>query len=77
MFILNNLVLILWFSGVPILIFLSGVQKISPDLYEAAEIDGAGDGKSSGESRCRISSRLRSSVRYTRSLTWRVIPTTR
>ena len=42
MFILNNLVLILWFSGVPILIFLSGVQKISPDLYEAAEIDGAG-----------------------------------
>lgn len=42
MFILNNLVLILWFSGIPILIFLSGIQKISPDLYEAAEIDGAG-----------------------------------
>lgn len=41
-FILNNLVLILWFSGVQILIFLAGLQKISPDIYEAASIDGAG-----------------------------------
>lgn len=41
-FILNNLVLILWFSGVEILIFLAGLQKISPSLYEAASIDGAG-----------------------------------
>lgn len=41
-FILKNLVMILWFSGVQILIFLAGLQKISPDLYEAAEIDGAG-----------------------------------
>ena len=39
---LNNLVLILWFCGVQILIFLAGLQKISPDLYEAASIDGAG-----------------------------------
>ena len=41
-FILNNLVLILWFSGVEIIIFLAGLQKISPSLYEAAAIDGAG-----------------------------------
>lgn len=40
--ILDNLVLMLWFSGVQILIFLAGLQKISPDLYAAAEIDGAG-----------------------------------
>ncbi len=40
--ILNNLVLMLWFSGVQIQIFLAGLQKISPDLYAAAEIDGAG-----------------------------------
>jgi oligogalacturonide transport system permease protein len=40
--VLNNLVLMLWFSGVQILIFLAGLQKISPDLYAAAEIDGAG-----------------------------------
>lgn len=41
-FILDNLVLILWFSGVQILICLAGLQKVSPSLYEAAEIDGAG-----------------------------------
>lgn len=40
-FVLDNLVLILWFSGVQILIFLAGLQKISPELYEAADIDGA------------------------------------
>ncbi len=40
--ILNNLVLMLWFSGVQILIFIAGLQKIGPDLYAAAEIDGAG-----------------------------------
>ena len=42
MFVLQNLVLILWFSGVQILIFLAGLQKVSPDIYSAAEIDGAG-----------------------------------
>lgn len=40
--ILNNLVLILWFSGVQILIMLAGLQKIDPDIYHAADIDGAG-----------------------------------
>ena len=30
-----------WFSGVQIVIFLSGLQSISPTLREAAHIDGA------------------------------------
>ncbi len=41
-YVLDNFVLILWFSGVQILVFLAGLQKISPQLYEAADIDGAG-----------------------------------
>ena len=35
-FSLNNLVLILWFSGVQILLFLAGLQKIGKEIYEAA-----------------------------------------
>lgn len=41
-YILDNIVMIMWFSGVQILIFLAGLQKINPNLYEAAAIDGAG-----------------------------------
>lgn len=41
-YVLNHLVLILWLCGVQILIFLAGLQQISPDIYEAASIDGAG-----------------------------------
>lgn len=41
-YVLDNLVLILWFCGVQILIFLAGLQSIGSDLYEAASIDGAG-----------------------------------
>lgn len=41
-YILDNIVTIMWFSGVQILIFLAGLQKINPNLYEAAAIDGAG-----------------------------------
>lgn len=37
----GSLVQVLWRSGVQILLFLSGLQSISPSLYEAAEIDGA------------------------------------
>ena len=37
----SKIVLILWLSGVQILIFLAGLQKLDPSLYEAAEIDGA------------------------------------
>lgn len=41
-YILDNIIMIMWFSGVQILIFLAGLQKINPNLYEAASIDGAG-----------------------------------
>jgi len=37
----SSLILILWNSGIQILIFLSGLQKVSRTLYEAAKIDGA------------------------------------
>lgn len=40
--IISQFVLILWYSGVQILIFLAGRQTISPTIYEAARIDGAG-----------------------------------
>ena len=36
-----NMVTILWYSGVPILIFLSALQKIDRSQYEAAYVDGA------------------------------------
>lgn len=39
--VLGVLVTVLWGSGVQILLFLSGLQSISPSLYEAAKIDGA------------------------------------
>ncbi len=37
----SNMVTILWYSGVPILIFLSALQKIDRAQYEAAYVDGA------------------------------------
>lgn len=36
----ENMVTILWYSGVQILIFLSALQKIDRSMYEAAKIDG-------------------------------------
>ena len=36
-----NLIMILWYSGVPILIYIAGLQKIDKSMYEAAKIDGA------------------------------------
>jgi len=36
----SNIIMILWYSGVQILIFLSALQKIDSSLYEAAQIDG-------------------------------------
>lgn len=36
----GDMVMILWYSGVQILIFLSALQKIDPSLYEAAKMDG-------------------------------------
>ena len=40
-YLLTSFILILWFSGVQILIYLSGLQKIDKSVYEAASIDGA------------------------------------
>ena len=37
----DNFTLILWFTGIPIVLFLNGLQKIDKSLYEAAQIDGA------------------------------------
>ena len=39
--IFQNFVIILWMTGVPIVLFISALQKINKQLYEAAEIDGA------------------------------------
>ncbi|AKG36234.1 carbohydrate ABC transporter permease [Paenibacillus durus] len=39
--VLNRFVLVLWYSGVQILIFLAGRQTISKSAYESARIDGA------------------------------------
>ncbi len=36
----SNIIMILWYSGVQILIFLAAIQKIDTSLYEAAKIDG-------------------------------------
>lgn len=40
-YIVNNIIILLWFSGVQILIFISALQKLDPQIYEAAAIDGA------------------------------------
>lgn len=41
LYIFDNVVLILWYSGVQVLIILAGLQKINKPIYEAASIDGA------------------------------------
>jgi len=38
----EEIIIIFWFSGVQIIIFLSALQKIDRSVYEAASIDGAG-----------------------------------
>lgn len=35
------IIMILWYTGIPTLIFLAGLQKIDRSVYEAAAIDGA------------------------------------
>lgn len=40
---MNNLALILWKSGVQIVLYISGLQGISSSLYEAARCDGASE----------------------------------
>lgn len=39
--IFDQLSIILWFTGIPIILFINGLQKINPSLYEAAQIDSA------------------------------------
>lgn len=36
----SNFVMLLWYSGIQILLFLAALQKIDGSLYEAAKIDG-------------------------------------
>jgi len=40
-FVLDNIIILLWFSGVQILVFLAGLQKIDRQAVEAAWVDGA------------------------------------
>jgi len=40
-YLLASFITILWFSGVQMLIFLAGLQKLDASIYEAASIDGA------------------------------------
>lgn len=40
-YLLGSFILILWFSGVQILIYLASLQKVERGIYEAAAIDGA------------------------------------
>ncbi len=39
--VLQQLLLILWYAGIPTLIFLASLQKIDKSIYEASSIDGA------------------------------------
>lgn len=41
MSVLDELSIILWFTGIPIVLFINGLQKINPSLFEAAKIDSA------------------------------------
>lgn len=40
---LNRITIVLWSSGVQILLFLTGLQGISTSVYEAAKVDAAGE----------------------------------
>ncbi|NLM76416.1 MAG: sugar ABC transporter permease [Clostridiaceae bacterium] len=37
----QNFSILLWFTGIPIVLFINGLQKIDRSLYEAAQIDGS------------------------------------
>ncbi len=37
----GNFTMVLWFTGIPVILFINALQKINVNLYEAAKIDGA------------------------------------
>lgn len=37
----DQFVIILWLTGIPVILFINGLQKINKNMYEAAAIDGA------------------------------------
>ncbi len=39
----DSLSSILWFTGIPIVLFINALQKINPSMYEAARIDAANE----------------------------------
>jgi len=41
LFIFSNYTVVLWFTGIPIILFISGLQKIDTGILEAARIDSA------------------------------------
>lgn len=41
--VLNSFLMVLWYSGIQMLILIAGMQSINPSVYEAAKIDGAND----------------------------------
>lgn len=40
-YLFSNFSMVLWFTGIPIILIINGLQKINPSLYEAAKMDGA------------------------------------
>ena len=40
-YLFENFTMVLWFTGIPIILIISGLSKINTSLYEAAKIDGA------------------------------------
>ena len=40
-FMFENFIMVLWLTGVPIVLFISALQKINISLFEAAKMDGA------------------------------------
>jgi ABC-type sugar transport system permease subunit len=40
-FLFENFSMVLWFTGIPIVLFISGLQKINSSMLEAARIDSA------------------------------------
>lgn len=39
--VLEQLSIIIWFTGIPIILYINGLQKINPIIYEAAQIESA------------------------------------